>query len=63
MRFFWTFFWGFLLINMAAYVISSMAGGTYDFAHASIVSVIFSLVIILLGEVGVPNEPIPHDHH
>lgn len=63
LRFFWTFFWGFLLIHMASYVINSMTGGHYDFASASILAVIAIVVILFITAV-IPNEPTPnHDHH
>lgn len=56
MRYFWTFFWTFLLIHMASYVISSMQGAAYDFGTSSIVAIIASVLIILIGEI-IPNEP------
>ncbi|SCC19890.1 Protein of unknown function [Priestia flexa] len=55
-------FWGFLLINMSVYVISSMSGQAFDFATASIISVVFTLLVVVLGEAGVPNEPIDTHH-
>jgi uncharacterized membrane protein len=62
-RFFWTFFWGFLLIHMASYVVNSMTGGHYDFMASSILSVIAIVVIFLIAEL-IPNEPVAnHDHH
>jgi Protein of unknown function (DUF2929) len=61
LRFFWTFFWGFLLMHMASYVINSMTGGHYDFMTATILSVIVTIVIFLITAV-IPNEPAP-DHH
>jgi hypothetical protein len=57
LRFFWTFFWGFLLIHMASYVISSMKGITYDFVNSSILAVIAIFIIIIIGIV-LPNEPV-----
>ncbi|MDF0728599.1 YjzD family protein [Cytobacillus sp. S13-E01] len=57
MRYFWTFFWTFLLIQMSAYVISSMQGVTYDFATASIIAVGAFVFISILGEL-IPNEPV-----
>jgi uncharacterized membrane protein len=62
-RFFWTFFWGFLLIHMASYVVNSMTGGHYDFMAATILSVVAIVVIFIIAEV-IPNEPVAkHDHH
>lgn len=63
LRFLWTFFWGFLLIHMASYVVNSMTGGHYDFMVASTVAVIAIVVIFLIAEV-IPNEPMAkHDQH
>ena len=62
-RFFWTFFWGFLLIHMASYVVNSMTGGHYDFMAATILSIVAIVVIFIIAEV-IPNEPVAnHDHH
>jgi hypothetical protein len=46
---------------MSAYVVSSMQGFTYDFVIASVLSVVFSILIIVMGEALIPNEPV--DHH
>jgi len=63
LRFFWTFFWGFLLIHMASYVVNNMTGGHYDFMTATVLSVIAIVVIFIIAEV-IPNEPVAkHDHH
>ncbi|MDQ0247946.1 putative PurR-regulated permease PerM [Bacillus fengqiuensis] len=61
MRILGTFFWSLLLINMTAYVVGSMQGFTYDFVIASIISVAFSVFVIIMGEALIPNEPV--DHH
>jgi hypothetical protein len=61
MRYFWTFFWTFLLIQMVLYVVSSMQGGTYSFAQGSIIAVTFSVLIFVLGDALVPKEPV-HKH-
>ncbi|WP_102347351.1 YjzD family protein [Bacillus sp. Marseille-P3661] len=57
MRVFWTVFWTFLLSQMLVYVVSSMSGGTYEFMQGVVITVAFSLIIILLGETGQSNEP------
>jgi predicted PurR-regulated permease PerM len=63
LRFFWTFFWGFLLIHMTSYVVNSMTGGHYDFMTASILSIV-AIVVIFLIAAAIPNEPVAeHDHH
>ncbi len=62
LRYFWTFFWTFLLIQMASYVIGSMQAATYSFQTASVVAVIVTALIIILGSV-IPNEPVEEPHH
>lgn len=63
MRFFWTFFWSFLLIHMASYVVNAMTGGHYDFASSSILAVIAIVIIFIIAEV-IPNDPVAnHEHH
>lgn len=62
MRIFWTVFWTFLLSQMLVYVVSSMTGGTYDFMQGIFLCVVFSIIVIFLGEAGVPNEP-QESHH
>jgi predicted PurR-regulated permease PerM len=49
MRFFWTLFWALLLSNMMYYVIANMQGIGYDFKLATIIAVIFSIVIFTIG--------------
>ncbi|MDR7076627.1 putative PurR-regulated permease PerM [Neobacillus niacini] len=57
MRYFWTFFWAFLLVQMLSYVVSSMTeGGVYDFTSGAIISVGVSILIIIATAV-LPNEP------
>ncbi len=47
---------------MASYVIGSMQAATYSFQTASIVAVIVTALIIILGSV-IPNEPVEEPHH
>lgn len=56
MRYFWTFFWTFLLIQMVLYVVSSMQSATYSFKTGTIVAVVFSILIFVLGDALVPKE-------
>ncbi|WP_246938625.1 YjzD family protein [Bacillus pinisoli] len=62
MRYFWTLFWTFLLIQMVLYVVSSMQGGTYDFVQGSIIAVVFSILIFILGDALVPKENAQKHH-
>ena len=59
MRFFWTFFWAFLLMHMASYVLASMQGATYEFGVTSIVALIVAVLIIIIGSI-LPNDPVEH---
>jgi hypothetical protein len=59
MKLFWTFFWTFLLVNMATYVVSSMQGNTYDFATAALLAVIATAIIVGIAAV-IPDEPVEH---
>ncbi|MEH7013545.1 YjzD family protein [Neobacillus niacini] len=58
MRYFWTFFWVFVLVQMLSYVVSSMTeGGVFDFNSGAIVSVgVFILIVIATAVL--PNEPV-----
>ncbi|MFD2443176.1 YjzD family protein [Bacillus sp. CGMCC 1.16607] len=60
MRYFWTLFWTFLLVQMLNYVVTSMTGTTYDFNTGTIISVIVAVLIFVVTLV-IPNEPV--DHH
>jgi hypothetical protein len=59
MRVLWTLIWSFLLVQMMAYVISSMTGSTYDFVQASIISVVMAAFVMILSAF-IPNEPVEH---
>jgi hypothetical protein len=56
------FFWCFVLSNMGGYVLSSMTGGAYNFTSATIMSVVFTFVILVLSEALIPNEPVSKHH-
>ncbi|HAQ06174.1 MAG TPA: DUF2929 domain-containing protein [Bacillus bacterium] len=56
MRYFWTFFWTFLLVQMLNYVAGSMIGTPFDFKSGSIIAVVAFIIIVALPLV-LPNEP------
>lgn len=56
MRFFWSFFWIFILMHMVNYVVSSMNGVGYDFVSASIFGVVTTILIYAISVI-IPNEP------
>ncbi|MCM3570010.1 YjzD family protein [Neobacillus mesonae] len=57
MRFFWTFFWSFLLVEMLAYVVSSMSGAAFDFASAAVISLVVSILLLIAAST-IPNQPV-----
>lgn len=56
MRYFWSLFWGFLLVQMLTYVISSMLGTTYDVKTGTILTVIMVAFVYIIAAV-IPNNP------
>lgn len=55
MRIIWTMIWAFLLSAMAVYVISNMSGGHFDFFQVIILTVLFTIAAVVLGD-GVIKE-------
>lgn len=63
MRYFMTLVWSFLLVTMLNYVVSSVLGVHFDFATGAIISVIFTILVLVISAI-IPNEPTPEaDHH
>ncbi|MGG2053196.1 YjzD family protein [Lysinibacillus pakistanensis] len=64
MQYIITFIWSFILVSMLNYVVSSVLGAPFDFKSGAIVSVVFSILIFIIGAI-LPNEPTPEatDHH
>lgn len=56
MRYFWSIFWGFLLVQMLTYVIGSMLGTGYDLKLGTILTVIIVVMVYAISAV-IPNEP------
>ncbi|PLR97624.1 YjzD family protein [Bacillus sp. T33-2] len=56
MKYFWTLFWTFLLVQMLTYVASSMLGVAFDFETGSILAIIAAILIFAVPFV-IPNEP------
>ncbi|MEH7335839.1 DUF2929 family protein [Neobacillus drentensis] len=57
MRFFWTFFWLFLLVQMLTYVVSSMNGVAFDVKVGSILAVAVTILVFVVSSL-IPNEPV-----
>ena len=62
MRYFMTFFWVFLLMQMITYVVSSMSGNAYEFITGAIISIPVTILICVLPLL-IPNEPVDNGHH
>lgn len=61
MRFTWSFFWVFLLVHMATYVVSSMGGAAYDFITATTIAVVATILIYIVAAI-IPDEPVEDAH-
>ncbi|MDN3015094.1 DUF2929 family protein [Paenibacillus sp. BSR1-1] len=57
MRFFWTFFWLFLLVQMLTYVVSSMNGVAFDVKVGSILAIAVTILVFVVSSL-IPNEPV-----
>ncbi|MDP4085117.1 MAG: YjzD family protein [Bacillota bacterium] len=57
MRYFWTFFWAFLLVQMLDYVVSSMIGTTYNFEIGAILALVVTVMIFIVTSI-IPNDPV-----
>ncbi|WP_243291326.1 YjzD family protein [Bacillus sp. FJAT-47783] len=55
MKYVMTLFWAFLLVNMASYVVSSMIGATYEFGTSTLLAVVATVLIFIIGE-SLPSE-------
>ncbi|WP_053365558.1 YjzD family protein [Bacillus sp. FJAT-27245] len=60
MRYFWTLFWVLLLVEMLAYVVTSMVGVAFDFKIAAVLGVLTTILILVVPSI-IPNEPV--DNH
>ncbi len=56
MKYLVTFFWTFLLVQMATYVVSSMIGIGFDFQTGSILAVVFTILLFVLSAI-IPEGP------
>jgi len=55
-RYFWSLFWGFLLVQMVTYVVSSMLGTPYNVKTGTILT-IFVVAFVYMISALIPNEP------
>ncbi|KGR83846.1 YjzD family protein [Lysinibacillus odysseyi] len=62
MQYIMTFFWSFLLISMLNYVVSSVMNVPFEFMTGVIISVAFSVIVLIIAAV-IPNDPAGHAEH
>ncbi|WP_332650350.1 YjzD family protein [Lysinibacillus sp. 54212] len=63
MQYIMTFFWSFLLISMLNYVVSSVMNVDFNFVTGVIVSVAFSVFVLVIAAI-IPDGPVADaDHH
>ncbi|RHW43203.1 DUF2929 family protein [Neobacillus notoginsengisoli] len=55
MRYFWTFFWVLLLVEMLSYVVTSMIGANFDYKVAALLGVL-ATILILIAPAILPND-------
>ncbi|MBN8233707.1 DUF2929 family protein [Halobacillus kuroshimensis] len=56
MRMIWTILWAFVLSFMSAYVISNMAGGSFAFSQVIVMTILFTLAAVVLGDGLIKDE-------
>ncbi|KUP07506.1 DeoR faimly transcriptional regulator [Bacillus coahuilensis p1.1.43] len=57
MKYFFTFFWTFVLVQMTTYVTSSMAGDAFNFGVGTIMAAIATVFIFIVTSI-LPSEPV-----
>jgi hypothetical protein len=57
MKYVWSFFWAFILVQMMVYVVGSMVGTTYDFKIGALLTIIIAIAVYIVSAV-LPNEPV-----
>ncbi|MGY0692784.1 YjzD family protein [Virgibacillus sp. FSP13] len=62
MRFIWTFVWALLISCVISYILTSMASAPFNFMHALILAIIFTVAILLLGEGILKGEQEEHEY-
>lgn len=65
MKYIMTFIWSFLLVSMLSYVVGAVMNVEFtaeSFQNGAIISVVFSVLIFVIGAV-IPNESTPEVDH
>lgn len=60
MKYFWTLFWTFILVQMVMYVGSSMLGTAFDFNMGLILTVVVTILLLVISAI-IPEEPASHE--
>jgi hypothetical protein len=61
-KFFWSFFWTFILVEMVTYVGSSMLGTELDLKLGAILSIPVIILIYVIAAI-LPNDPVENGQH
>ncbi|WP_347861188.1 YjzD family protein [Salimicrobium sp. PL1-032A] len=56
MRFLYTIFWSFVFSFMTAYVVSNMNQADFSFLQVILMTVVFTIGVILLADVGLKED-------
>lgn len=56
MRFLYTILWSFLFSFMTAYVVSNMNQADFSFLQVILMTAVFTIFVVLLGDVGLKEE-------
>jgi len=56
-KYFWTLFWTFILIQMVVYVGSSMIGTEFDFNTGAILTIPVAVLLYIIPAI-IPNDPV-----
>ncbi|GGA98944.1 DUF2929 family protein [Macrococcus hajekii] len=63
MQYIMTFVWAFILVHMINFVLMSLGGGQdLNLVTASIMSVVFAVLALIITAL-IPDDPIPTHHH
>jgi predicted PurR-regulated permease PerM len=60
-KYFWTFFWALLLMEMLNYVVNSMNGTEFNFMMGVILAVVVTVLLFVMAAL-IPNEDSANEH-
>lgn len=56
MRYIIVFFWALILGNVAGYIGGALNSGSYDFTQTSLIVLVSTVIILLMGQVAQPKK-------